>query len=356
MPPPEALRSGLFAAQRRPAHRSRAAARLPRAQRLSAQRHGGRAGRVRRARRHHRHLPERQRTAAAARSVRRRARAHPRLRPADPALARRCRRGPAAPGQRGAAGRRRRSSGSGSAISSSSARQPAIRCSNRSPRAGPIRAWSTGCRCSTSAWSPITDYLATDCVGRVRPPGRGCAREPPRDHRRALCGAAQPARGRARHGRRAVSAACRRISSTSASRRSSGLLDGRERFDLVPFAAPTDLTRPAPRSISAVGARATSPPSGRARIVNLFDAVAEHLRARAGGRQARGDRRRERRLARAPAHGAGRPRRRGAASGAALGRGGGRRRRSRSPCCRSSTASSPRMSACSPRPTSSATA
>ena len=65
----------------------------------------------------------------------------------------------AAAGQRGAARRRRRSSASGSATCSSSARRPAIRCSNRYPPAGPSRAWSTGCRCSTSAWSPITDYL-----------------------------------------------------------------------------------------------------------------------------------------------------------------------------------------------------
>ena len=45
-----------------------------------------------------------------------------------------------------------------------------------------------------------------------------------------------------------------------------GLLDGRERFDLVPFAAPTDTRPGAALDLGGRRARATSPPSGRARI------------------------------------------------------------------------------------------
>ena len=53
---------------------------------------------------------------------------------------------------------------------------------------------------------PITDYLDAEVRHRVRPPERGRAREPARDHRRALCGAPPAARGGARHGRRPVPA------------------------------------------------------------------------------------------------------------------------------------------------------
>ena len=176
-------------------------------------------------------------------------------------------------------------------------RRPAVRM--RSAPAGRSRAWSTGCRCSTSAWSTCSttssrtrlisfDPLADEAIAaRHATIGEHYAarREPP-EAARAM-GLPLPA-------------ARRPMSSTSAStgwRRCSRPRAGRS-FSVR--AARRMRPRAASRwSTSAAARRAISRPSAPARTVNLFDAVARSPARRAGGRQADPDRRCQRGLARA---------------------------------------------------------
>ncbi len=133
---------------------SRRTRRIPGSQRLRPRRHGDGAGRIRHARRHHRHVPGRRGRPGAARPVRR----HHRDRSGvfDPDTQRSGDALPAAdaaPGLRSAARQAPPSPASAPAGASCSAsRRRRTRSTSRSPRAAAIPAWSTGCRCSTSAW------------------------------------------------------------------------------------------------------------------------------------------------------------------------------------------------------------
>ena len=141
----------------RRANRARPAAELLSQQRLHPHRHGARARRIRDPRRHRRPLPGGGGRAAAPRLLRRHAREHPQLRPADPALDRQARSRRRCVRSARCCSTMPRSGASARATASSSAPPaPTTRSTNRSAPAGAMSAWSIGCRSITSGWRPCS--------------------------------------------------------------------------------------------------------------------------------------------------------------------------------------------------------